>query len=300
MSQLSHGLFHIGELSRRTGVSVDVIRVWERRYGLLTPTRSEGNFRLYSAQDVVRLRLMRRYTQQNIAPSRAAVLVGQAKARLESNPGIAPEDARQAMALLHGALGRFEDAAAERLLQRLVSVFTPGVVLRDVILPYLRTLLERCDSDEPALAQQHFATCFLEGWMLRMARGPGRADGPTAVLACVPGECHGLGLAAFALALADLDWSIVHLGRDASLDVVQDAADAVGAEAVVLAATMPENLADAADAIDGLAQRHPVAVGGPAAHAAPLSARLLSPELLTGARLLAGGAPRRVEELALA
>jgi len=300
---LSHAVFHIGELSRRTGVTVDVIRAWERRYGLLAPTRSEGNFRLYCTQDVVRLRLMRHYTRQNITPSRAAVLVGQAKARLESNPGIPPGDVRKAVAVLGGALERFEDAAAgEKLLQRLVSLFTPGVVLRDVILPYLRELGESWDRGDAAVAQQHFAACLLESWMLGVVRGHDPGGGPTAVLACVPGEHHALGLAAFAVVLADYGWTIVYLGRDAPLEVVQNAADTVGADAIVLAATVPGVLADAADAIGELAQRHTVMLGGRATpHVAPalVSAHVLAPEVLFAARLLAEGAPRRAAELAL-
>ena len=46
----------IGELSRRSGVSVDLLRAWERRYGLLEPARSDGGFRLYSDDDVERVR----------------------------------------------------------------------------------------------------------------------------------------------------------------------------------------------------------------------------------------------------
>jgi DNA-binding transcriptional MerR regulator len=302
VSRLSHGLFQIGEVSRRTGVTVDVIRAWERRYGLLQPTRSEGNFRLYCAQDVARLRLMRHYIQQNIAPSRAAVLVTQAKARLASNPGIPAADMRKAVAVLHGALERFDGAAAEQLLGRLVSLFTPGVVLRDVILPYLREFGERWDGDDAAVAQQHLATCLLEGWMLGVARGQGGSDNRTAVLACVPGEHHALGLAAFAVALADHDWKIVYLGRDAPLEVVQTAADAVGADAIVLAATLPDALADAADAIGELAQRRPVMLGGRATpHVAPalVSAHVLAPEILLAARMLAERAPGLGAELAL-
>lgn len=302
VSRLSHGVFQIGELSRRTGVTVDVIRIWERRYGLLKPTRSEGNFRLYSTDDVARLRLMRHYVRQNIAPARAALLVTQAKARVQSDPGIPPGDVRKALAVLGGALQRFEDTAAEKLLGRLVSVFTPGVVLRDVILPYLRELGER-DDDDRSLAQRHFGACFLECWMLGMARGcASRADAPTAVLACVPGERDALGLAAFALALADFDWNIVYLGRDAPLDVVQQAAGAVGADAVALAATAPENLLSAADAIIELARRHPVLLGGRATRrvAAPaVGAQVLPPEVLAAARLVAEGAPARAAAMAL-
>jgi DNA-binding transcriptional MerR regulator len=45
------GFLRIGELSRRVGVSPELLRAWERRYGLLRPTRSRGGFRLYSTAD---------------------------------------------------------------------------------------------------------------------------------------------------------------------------------------------------------------------------------------------------------
>jgi DNA-binding transcriptional MerR regulator len=50
----------IGELSRRQGVSPDLLRAWERRYGLLAPQRTAGGFRLYSPDDEARVRAMRR------------------------------------------------------------------------------------------------------------------------------------------------------------------------------------------------------------------------------------------------
>ena len=45
------GHLRIGELSRRSGVSNQLLRAWERRYGLLEPMRTEGGYRLYSDQD---------------------------------------------------------------------------------------------------------------------------------------------------------------------------------------------------------------------------------------------------------
>ncbi len=138
---VSDGLFRIGELSRRTGVSADVIRAWERRYGVLQPARSASNFRLYSTDDLARLRLMRHYVEQNVAPSRAAELVRQARsAALEHNRGIPPAEVRKALDALQGSLERFDAAPADRLLRRLTALFTPAVILRDVVLPYLREL----------------------------------------------------------------------------------------------------------------------------------------------------------------
>ena len=48
----------IGELAKRTGVSADALRAWERRYGLVRPERSEGGFRLYSPEDEERVQAM--------------------------------------------------------------------------------------------------------------------------------------------------------------------------------------------------------------------------------------------------
>ena len=66
------GMLRIGELSRRVGVSPEVLRAWERRYGVLRPTRSEGGFRLYSSADEERVRRMLALQQQGLSPAVAA------------------------------------------------------------------------------------------------------------------------------------------------------------------------------------------------------------------------------------
>ena len=65
-------LVRIGELSRRLGVSVHVLRAWESRYGLLQPTRSTGGFRLYSAADEARIRRMQAHLDEGLSAAEAA------------------------------------------------------------------------------------------------------------------------------------------------------------------------------------------------------------------------------------
>ena len=60
-SVASEGLLRIGELSRRTGVKPDLLRAWERRYGLLEPDRSAGGFRLYAPAAVDRIAAMQEH-----------------------------------------------------------------------------------------------------------------------------------------------------------------------------------------------------------------------------------------------
>ena len=64
---LDSGLLRIGELSRRSGVSPELLRAWERRYQLLRPARSQGGLRLYSLDDLERVREMRRHLASGLA-----------------------------------------------------------------------------------------------------------------------------------------------------------------------------------------------------------------------------------------
>jgi MerR family transcriptional regulator, light-induced transcriptional regulator len=65
-------VLRIGELARRVGVSQDLLRAWERRYGLLEPVRSPGGFRLYSEADEQRVRRMQAHLALGLAAAQAA------------------------------------------------------------------------------------------------------------------------------------------------------------------------------------------------------------------------------------
>ena len=67
-------LLRIGELSKRAGVTPELLRAWERRYGLLRPARSAGGLRLYSPADVERVALMQQHLAEGMAAAEAAAL----------------------------------------------------------------------------------------------------------------------------------------------------------------------------------------------------------------------------------
>lgn len=256
------GIF-IGELSRRTGVSCEVLRAWERRYGLTTPERSAGGFRLYSAGDVARVRLMNHYLGKGLPAAQAAALVREAhEAARTEHQGIPPADVRRAVATLRTSLEGFDEGPAEATLERLLEVFTPCVVLTDVVLPYLHDLGSRWACDQATVAQEHFASRYLEARILQMGRGWGRGSGPRAVLACLPGEQHTLGLLACGIALRDAGWRVAYLGADTPVAATGQAAEAVGAETVVLAACAEDRVRASLDDLAALAATYEVALGG--------------------------------------
>ena len=274
----------IGELSRRSGVSPELLRAWEHRYGLLSPTRSEGGFRLYSADDERRIALMRSHLDRGVSAAEAA--------RLTLSDGGATEAPvlERSTGELRAALDAFDESAAQAALDRLLSAFSVELVLREVVLPYLRELGERWEHGEASIAQEHFASQVLRGRLLGLARGWDRGAGRRAVLACMPGEQHDLGLIAFGLALHDRGWRIVFLGPDTPLDTLTDAADALRPNAVVLAATAPAHFERGRDALRGIARTLPVHVAGAGATpelAAATGSQLLGPDPIAAAERLA-------------
>jgi MerR family transcriptional regulator, light-induced transcriptional regulator len=254
------GHVRIGELSRRTGVSPELLRAWEQRYDLLRPTRSEGGFRLYSPQDEERVGAMRAHLERGLSAAEAARLT------LAEERAPAPVGAQPVLELgasaLRAALDRLDESAAHAELDRLLSAFSLETVLREVVLPYLRELGDRWERGDASVAQEHFASQVLRGRLLGLARGWDRGTGPRALLACVPGEQHDLGLIVFGLGLRDRGWRITFLGPDTPLDTLTDAAATLCPDAVVVVASTPDRLDQGRAALRRLARSVPLWVAG--------------------------------------
>jgi MerR family transcriptional regulator, light-induced transcriptional regulator len=250
----------IGELSKRSGVSPELLRAWERRYGLLQPVRSAGGLRLYSDHDVERVRLMREHLAAGLAAAEAAALASRASVddRLDGRD----LDPARARADLADALDRLDEPRAQGILDRLLAAATVDALIRDVVMPYLHELGNRWESGEVSVAQEHFASSVLRGRLLGLARGWGRGFGPLAVLACLPGERHDLGLIAFGLALRSRGWRIAYLGSDTPVETIDEVASSLEASLVVLSAVTAERIRPVASQLRALADRHVLALAG--------------------------------------
>jgi MerR family transcriptional regulator, light-induced transcriptional regulator len=258
----------IGEVSKRVGVSPELLRAWERRYGLLRPARSAGGLRLYSPADVERVALMQRHLSQGMAAAEAAALaVRDATGEEAVQTALRPAEIR---AELTEALDAFDEPRAQAILDRLLTLATVETLLSEVIVPYLQELGERWQRGEASVAQEHFASGLLRGRLLGLARGWGLGVGPAAVLACLPGEQHDLGLIAFGLALRSRGWRIVYLGPDSPIEIIEDASRRLEPTLVVLNAVSCERVQSVLPEIRALAKRHRLALGGAAGQCSAL------------------------------
>jgi DNA-binding transcriptional MerR regulator len=301
----------------RTGVSEHVLRVWERRYGAVTPTRGEGGHRRYSDADVARLRLLE-------AVTRAGRLIGQvarlptdvlarmadedAAARLAAHPtpSVEPGDAgpaahpvaddvvEQAIALTR----TLNAPALDDVLRRAAARLGVPAFLDRVVTPLARHMDQAWRSGALTVAQERLAASTVHDLLVETMRALARGhETERLVLASppgAPGDRYAPGVAAVeaaaagAAAAAD-GWGVVYLGPDLPADAVAAVVAATVARAVAL--HLPGHVGGAGDTervageVRALRARLPAAVpvlvGGAGAPA--LAASLTDPGIYVGA-----------------
>jgi methanogenic corrinoid protein MtbC1 len=212
---------------------------------------------------------MQRHLEAGLAAAEAAAAATQVVADAEAPPALSRPALREELA---DALENFDEPRAQAILDRLLDVATLEALLSEVVLPYLRELGERWARGDVSVAQEHFATAVLRGRLLGLARGWGVGIGPAAVLACLPGEHHDLGLIAFGLALRARGWRIVYLGPDAPIETVDDVSRRLQPSLVVLSAVSDERVRPVAEQLRELAARQRLALGGGAGASGVLEA----------------------------
>ena len=275
----------IGELSRRVGVSPELLRAWETRYGLIDPERTAGGLRLYSGEDERRVREMQRQIAAGLSAAEAA--------RLALRVSGEPVPADQLLGELDESLTALDEPAAQRALDRTFESLDVETALARVILPFLHELGERWATGERSIGQEHFASNVIAGRLRALARGWGEGDGPWALLGCPPGEQHELGLLAFGLLMRERRWRIAYFGAETPPAELARAVADLAPDLVVLGATSSPRFAAIAEDIRALSAQARLAIGGAGASrslAESLGAELLAGDLVEAARAVSDSA----------
>jgi MerR family transcriptional regulator, light-induced transcriptional regulator len=252
------GALRIGEFARRVEVSPELLRAWERRYGLLQPIRTDGGFRLYTDADATRVERMKRALDDGLSAAEAAT---HALAQERPTEG-ALDDARERLV---AAAHAYDEAAVHAILDEALAGFSLEGVLRELVLPVLREIGSEWERGTLEVGQEHFASNLVRERLLALGRLWGRGGGPLAILACAPGERHDIGLIAFGLGLRSQGWRILFLGADTPLATLAQAAATTGPSLVVVASVDPSLFEAEATGLRRLARKTRVVLSGPGA-----------------------------------
>jgi DNA-binding transcriptional MerR regulator len=249
------GALRIGEFARRVGVSPELLRAWERRYGLLEPIRTDGGFRLYTSDDAGRVERMKRALEDGFSAAEAA---RRARAT-ERPPERALDDARDRLV---AAARSYDEGAVHAILDEAFAGFSLETVLQELILPALREIGTEWQQGTLDIGQEHFASNLIRERLLATARLWGRGGGPLAILACAPGERHDIGLIAFGLVLRSQGWRILFLGADTPVPTLRHAVETTDPRLVVVASMDGALLEAQSTELRRLARSAPLVLSG--------------------------------------
>jgi DNA-binding transcriptional MerR regulator/methylmalonyl-CoA mutase cobalamin-binding subunit len=235
----------IAVVAERTGLSQDLLRVWERRYGAVAPTRSPGGQRLYSDADIERLGLLHAATRAGRSISRVAGLADDALAELveedlaaRERQTAAPRDVGEKRDLVGEALflaRSLDSVALDDTLRRAAAVMGVAVFIESVAAPLLRRIGNEWHAGRLSMAHEHMVSSLLHDIVAERMRAFGRREGaPVLVVGTLAGERHAIGAVLAGAAAAVEGWKVIQLGADLPARALADAARSAGARVVAV------------------------------------------------------------------
>ncbi len=275
----------IGELSRRVGVSTHVLRAWESRYGLLRPVRSTGGYRLYGPGDERRVLAVLTLRESGISAAESCRTVLRAERLRQGETGadeirMTQNEVGEALAELHLCVDDFDEAGAQIVLDRHSDALNFEDLVRHALMPFLVSIGEAWERGELTVAHEHFASQLIRHRLASLALTWSAGGGPSAVLACPPGERHDLALLCLGVLLGTTGWQIRFLGADTPMPDLSKACRTVEPDLVLLAGSEESVFTSVTTPLRDLAKRHRLGIGGRGA--TPAIAKAVNAELLSG------------------
>ena len=263
-------LFPIREVARITGINPVTLRAWERRYGLIQPTRTDSGHRLYSQEHIEAVRSILGWIERGVPVSK----VGQILARSGVSQGqpmnaqspVAREDWAQWQAQLRRVVGAFDERRLEQVYGQIFSSYTLAVVFEEILMPLWRELLVRQD-EFGVTSEWLFLDAFLRARTLQRLQLAGEVGGDRILVAGIPGQCRELELWVAGLLMGSADARVQVLALGQPMEELTLVCDRVQPQALVLysnhppAQDLPRRLTRLALALDC-----PLLLAGEASH----------------------------------
>ena len=232
--------YPIRTASRMTGLSPDLLRAWERRYGVIEPTRTTGGTRRYTAADIERLRLVKGAVDAGHRVGQVAHLDA---AELKRRASVSEDRAAGHLDEILEALDCLDGVASQRLLSTQLSALGAVRFTREVAIPLVHEIGERWANDKMGIASEHLATSVLRS-LLGSALQPTPTSllGPKIVFGTPAGEGHELGLLMAALTAQGAGANPLYLGAALPVEDLLSAVDAAGAAALAVSIVAMSNV----------------------------------------------------------
>lgn len=238
-------MYSIKAVSQATGLSIETLRAWERRYGTVAPQRDANGRRSYSADQVARLRRLREATDRGYSIGKIASLPIEEVNRLLAQPGqSAPRRApgQNFAADVLRAAADYQPEVCDQSLAMAFALMPLPQVVEEVLAPALREVGERWHRGEFSIAQERLVSSAVRRQLANVIETFNRVNaGTSMVLATLSGERHELGILMCALLAASHGVRCHYLGADLPAREISTYAAHVAADIVALSFVTTED-----------------------------------------------------------
>lgn len=252
-------MFTIKAVSQATGLSIETLRAWERRYRIVEPARDPNGRRSYRPEDVIRLRKLREATDRGHAISKLARFSDEELNRLLTEPELtgAKHAASQTFAQqILAAAENYRPDECDQVLSMALALLPLSEVVNEVLSPVLLEVGERWHAGTFTIAQERLVTSCVRKQVGSVLDTYNRiANGPLVVLTTLTGERHELGILMCALLASSKGLRCQYLGPDVPPGDVAVYCEKVGAAAVTLSFVLTENVLQSTHELQELARR---------------------------------------------
>jgi DNA-binding transcriptional MerR regulator len=236
--------YPIRAVSRLTGIGIDTLRAWERRYGAVTPGR-DARGRMYTEADVARLRLLNTAVEQGHSIGRLAGLSDDELRDLcgagdsAGPPASAPaRPATLDTSALIAALRRYDAVGIDHELSRLAVLLRPIELLEGVLMPVLAQVGDDWHRRRTRIAQEHLMSFTIRSLLGAFLRLYARRDAPARLVFATPaGEHHEIATLGAAMLAASAGLGVAYLGADLPAREILDSVGPAGGGVLVLGLT---------------------------------------------------------------
>lgn len=252
-------MYTVKHAAQLTGIPAATLRMWERRYGVVTPSRSDAGYRLYDENALRRLRTMGSLVEAGWSARQAAERVlaedpgdEMLASSQRSEPSLGDFDALVRIAV------DFDAAGLEEVLDATFGAASFEHVADGWLLPALTRVGDAWSNGEVNIAGEHFVSASVQRRLAAAYEAAGQPIGAGRVaVGLARGSRHELGILAFAVALRRCGLDVVYVGADLPVEAWLELVEDRSPMGVVLAAPTSDDVVAVTETVQAVSHAHP-------------------------------------------
>jgi len=245
--------YPIKVVSQMTGLSAFVIRAWEKRYDVVKPSRTGTNRRLYSEEDIEKLKLLNEAVHKghsiggiaNLSVEELESVLENRTVRTQNNEEISPDvftDSETIIANCIMAIRSYDGKTLEKLLLKSSVKMSQPQLIENLIVPLVYKIGDLWHDGDFRVANEHLASPVIRSFLYNLMERNAPGDNSPILISATPrGQDHELGALIAGVVAASIGWNVIYLGPNLPVEEIASVAENLKAKVVALSIVYPND-----------------------------------------------------------